>query len=87
MLVKVESSIQDLPDEYDENESMSIDTHMVKKWQEYVAVCREFDNPDADFILQLYRTRVSFFLVWGLASLAMTPSTPTQRISILQLSS
>ncbi len=75
MLVKVESSVQDLPDEYDENESMSIDTHMVKKWQEYVAVCRDFDNQDADFILQLYRTRVSSFLVWGLASLAMTSST------------
>ncbi|KAI9793256.1 MAG: hypothetical protein M1816_000677 [Peltula sp. TS41687] len=58
MLVKVESTIQKLPDEYDENESMAIDTKTVEKWQEFVLVCRESASEEADYILQLYKSRV-----------------------------
>lgn len=59
MLVKVESTIQELPDEYDENESMGIDTKTVEKWQEFVVVCRESSSEEADYVLQLYKSRVS----------------------------
>ncbi len=58
MLIKVEATLQDLPDEYDENESLSVDTKTVQKWQEFVVVCREMAGPEADFVLQLYRSRV-----------------------------
>lgn len=59
MLVKVESTIQILPDEYNENESMTVDTKTVEKWQEFVVVCRESTSEEADYILQLYKSRVS----------------------------
>ncbi|KAI9887992.1 MAG: hypothetical protein M1823_000249 [Watsoniomyces obsoletus] len=58
MLVKIEATMQDLPEEYDENESLSVDTKTVQKWQEFVVVCREMAGPEADFVLQLYRSRV-----------------------------
>ena len=58
MLVKIESTRQDLPEEYDENESMNVETAAVRKWQEYIIICRETVDAEADFILQLYKTRV-----------------------------
>ena len=61
MLVKIESTRQDLPDEYDENESMNVETATVKKWQEYIIICRETVDPEADFVLQFYKTRVRNF--------------------------
>lgn len=63
MLVKVETTVQDLPDDYDENASMSVDTKPVKKWQEYVLVCREGSGQETDFLLQLYKSRVSAFRI------------------------
>ncbi len=59
MLVRADSTMQDLPDEYDENESVKIETRAVEKWREFVVVCRESASEDAEFVLQLYKTRVS----------------------------
>ena len=59
MLVKIETTTQELPEDYDENASMGVDTKPAKKWQEYVSVIREVADQEEGFVLQLYRTRVS----------------------------
>lgn len=59
MLVRVDSTMQTLPDDYDENDSLKADSRIVEKWREYVVVCRESTEEDVDFALQMYKTRVS----------------------------
>ncbi|KAI9819332.1 MAG: hypothetical protein M1832_004037 [Thelocarpon impressellum] len=58
MLVQVQSTRQDIPDDYDENAGLKIETRVTEKWREYVVVCRESARADVDFVLQLYKTRV-----------------------------
>ena len=62
MLVKVESTVQELSEDYDENNSMLIDSNTVEKWQEFVVVCRESVSDEAEYVLQLYKSRVSRFI-------------------------
>lgn len=59
MLVRVDSTMQTLPDDYDENDSLKTDSRTVEKWREYVVVCRESTEEDVDFSLQMYKSRVS----------------------------
>ncbi len=61
MLVRVETTPQQVPDEYDENGSMKIETRTLEKWREFVVVCRGSSSDEAEFTLQLYQTRVSLF--------------------------
>lgn len=61
MLVRVDSTMQTLPDDYDENDSLKADSRTVEKWREYVVVCRESTEDDVEFSLQMYKTRVSTF--------------------------
>ncbi|KAG8526560.1 uncharacterized protein KY384_008761 [Bacidia gigantensis] len=58
MLVRVDSTMHELPPDYDENGSQKIEARTVDKWREYVVVCRESTSQDADFALQMYKTRV-----------------------------
>ncbi|PGH23103.1 hypothetical protein AJ80_02877 [Polytolypa hystricis UAMH7299] len=58
MLVRIDTSMQGLPDGYNENESMKTATRTVKKWREYLVVCRHQDDETTPFVLQLYSTRV-----------------------------
>ncbi|KAL7272671.1 hypothetical protein RUND412_004516 [Rhizina undulata] len=58
MLVRVEVAKAQLPDDYDENESMKIDTRTMEKWREFVVVCREGMDEDIPMTLQLYKSRV-----------------------------
>jgi hypothetical protein len=57
MIVRVESARTQLPDEYDENESLKVPTRAIEKWREYVVVCRENSNPDVPMSLRLYKSR------------------------------
>jgi hypothetical protein len=57
MLVRIEATHMSVPEEYDENESLKIETWCADKWREYVVVCRESDNPDAPIVLRLYKSR------------------------------
>jgi hypothetical protein len=59
MLVRVESTLYQVPDGYDENESMKITTRTVEKWREFVVVCRERESEEASLSLQFYKSRVS----------------------------
>lgn len=58
MLVRVEISAKQVPTDYDENESMKVETRTTEKWREYVVVCRETGEEDTPFSLRLYKSRV-----------------------------
>jgi hypothetical protein len=63
MLVRVDSAGKGVPDDFDENESQKIDSRVKDKWREYMVVCRHSESDDADFVLQMYKTRVSAPLI------------------------
>lgn len=58
MLVRVDSTLQQLPDDYDENDSLKTESRTVEKWREFVVVCRGSTNADAEYSLQMYQSRV-----------------------------
>ena len=58
MLVRVDSTMQELPPDYDENDSLKTSARTVEKWREFVVVCRESTTDDAELFIQLYKTRV-----------------------------
>lgn len=59
MLVRIDSSVQQLPKEYDENASIKNESRTLEKWREYVVVCRESrKEEESDFVIQLYKSRV-----------------------------
>lgn len=58
MLVRVDSTLQKLPPEYNENESLKIEFRTVAKWCELVIVCRESTDNVSDFSIQMYKSRV-----------------------------
>ncbi|KAF2136103.1 uncharacterized protein K452DRAFT_280496 [Aplosporella prunicola CBS 121167] len=58
MLVRVESTMADLGDDFDENVARGIDARTTEKWREYMVVCRDSTEDDAQFVLQMYKTRV-----------------------------
>lgn len=59
MLVRIDTAVQQLPEEYNENDSIKTDSRTVEKWGEYVVVCRESrKDEESDFAIQLYKTRV-----------------------------
>lgn len=58
MLVRVDSTMHQLPKDFNENDSLEIEVRAVDKWREYIVVCRESTIEECDFSLQLYKTRV-----------------------------
>lgn len=58
MLVRVDVA-GEVPDDFDENVNQRVISRVKDKWREYMIVCRHSHRDDADFVLQLYQTRVS----------------------------
>jgi hypothetical protein len=59
MLVRVEMTLQPVPEDFDENESIKIETRLLEKWREFMVVARKSKKQDVDdFRLQIYKTRV-----------------------------
>lgn len=59
MLVRMDSTLQQVPENYDENHSMKTETKQVEKWREYMVVARKSKkSDDDDYRLQFYDTRV-----------------------------
>ncbi|KAJ9605406.1 hypothetical protein H2200_010063 [Cladophialophora chaetospira] len=59
MLVRVDLTLQQVPEEFDENESLKIETRLLEKWREFMVVARKSRKQDVDdFRLQFYNTRV-----------------------------
>jgi signal recognition particle GTPase len=59
MLVRVDAAAE-VPDDFDENVSQRVVSRVKEKWREYMIVCRHSHVNDAEFVLQLYQTRVRF---------------------------
>ncbi|KAF1965800.1 meiotically up-regulated gene 56 protein [Bimuria novae-zelandiae CBS 107.79] len=58
MLIRVDEAGKEVPDDFDENGSQKIDSRVKEKWREYMVVCRHTETDGADFVLQMYKTRV-----------------------------
>jgi hypothetical protein len=59
MLVRMDYTSQQMPEDYDENENLKIETRVIEKWREFMVVVRKSRKQDADdFRLQIYKTRV-----------------------------
>ncbi|KAJ5328126.1 hypothetical protein N7452_008516 [Penicillium brevicompactum] len=59
MLVCVEETLQNtLPADYNENDSLRMETRSVDKWREFLVVCRKSSAEHTPFSIQMYRTRV-----------------------------
>lgn len=60
MLVRMDiCSGQEQPsEEYDEKDSLRVETRVTEKWREFMVVCRESHEDDAVLCLQMYKTRV-----------------------------
>lgn len=59
MLTRIDSTLQQVPDDYDENANMGIKTLQLQKWTEFMVVARKSSRSDEDdFRLQFYKTRV-----------------------------
>jgi hypothetical protein len=57
MLVRVDAA-GEVPDDFDENVNQRVSSRVKDKWREYMIVCRHSQMDNADFVLQLYKTRV-----------------------------
>ncbi|KAF1835908.1 meiotically up-regulated gene 56 protein [Decorospora gaudefroyi] len=57
MLVRVDAA-KEVPDDFDENVNQRVASRVKDKWREYMVVCRHSHVGDAEFVLQLYQTRV-----------------------------
>ena len=58
MLVRVDATVNDIDNEYDENDSLRIDAKTVEAWREFIVVCRESADNNASYSIQMYKTRV-----------------------------
>ena len=58
MLVRVDYTLHELPTEYDENDSLKSESRVIEKWREFVVVCRKGIEDQAEFLLQMYKSRV-----------------------------
>ncbi|KAL4809960.1 Pleckstrin homology domain-containing protein [Aspergillus unguis] len=59
MLVRVEATAQEeLPEDYNEFDSLRMETRLQDNWREFLVVCRSTSDKDAPFALQMYKTRV-----------------------------
>ncbi|KAI4649325.1 hypothetical protein J4E93_003641 [Alternaria ventricosa] len=57
MLVRVDAAAE-VPEDFDENVNQRVVSRVKDKWREYMVVCRHSHTNDAEFLLQLYQTRV-----------------------------
>ncbi|KAE8380961.1 Pleckstrin homology domain-containing protein [Aspergillus bertholletiae] len=58
MLVRIEETEHEIPEDYDENDSWRMETRVADNWREFLVVLRATSDEDAPFTLQMYKTRV-----------------------------
>ncbi|KAF2502470.1 meiotically up-regulated gene 56 protein [Lophium mytilinum] len=58
MLIRVDMTANEVPEDYDENGNQKIESRVSEKWREYMVVCRQNTSEDAEFVLQMYKSRV-----------------------------
>ncbi|KAE8338961.1 hypothetical protein BDV24DRAFT_136852 [Aspergillus arachidicola] len=58
MLVRIEETEHELPEDYGENDSWRMETRVADNWREFLVVFRATSDEYAPFTLQMYKTRV-----------------------------
>ena len=58
MLIRSEFTLNDVDRDFDENATMKIETKLLDKWREFMVVVRKNNQDEADFRLQMYKSRV-----------------------------
>lgn len=58
MLVRIDITQQQLPEQFDERVSQGVETRSLDKWREFMVVCRKHSEDGATAVLQLHQTRV-----------------------------
>lgn len=58
MLVRIDVTAQTVPNLYNDNASLKIETRPVENWREYLVVCRQGYDEQTPYLLQFYKTRV-----------------------------
>ena len=58
MLVRIDITQQQLPEQFDERVSQGVETRSLDKWREFMIVCRTHSEDGAAAVLQLHQTRV-----------------------------
>ncbi|RHZ44043.1 sporulation-specific 71 family protein [Aspergillus thermomutatus] len=59
MLVRVEETVQkELPNDYNENDCVRMETKIAESWREFLVVCRITSDGESPVALQMYKTRV-----------------------------
>jgi hypothetical protein len=58
MLVRIDITQQQLPEQFDERVSQGVETKSLDKWREFMIVCRKHSEDGATAVLQLHQTRV-----------------------------
>ncbi len=58
MLVRIDATVNEMEDDYDENDSLRMNARTVEAWREFIVVCRESDHEKADYSIQMYKSRV-----------------------------
>ncbi|KAK2882409.1 hypothetical protein FQN49_000392 [Arthroderma sp. PD_2] len=58
MLVRIDATAQTVPNFYNDNASLKIETCPMENWREYLVVCRQGYDEETPYLLQFYKTRV-----------------------------
>ena len=58
MLVRVDTTKHELPNNYSENDSLKAETNTVEKWREFIVACRRSPGDETEFTIQMNKTRV-----------------------------
>ena len=58
MLVRIDATVNEMEDDYDENDSLRMDSRTVEAWREFIVVCRESADDKANYSIQMYKSRV-----------------------------
>ncbi|EFQ97641.1 meiotically up-regulated 56 protein [Nannizzia gypsea CBS 118893] len=58
MLVRIDVTAQTVPNLYNDNASVKIETRPIENWREYLVVCRQGYDEQTPYLLQFYKTRV-----------------------------
>ena len=58
MLVRVDTTKHELPNNYSENDSLKAETTTIEKWREFIVICRRSPSEETEFVIQMNKTRV-----------------------------
>ena len=58
MLVRVDTTKHEVPNNYNENDTQKAETNTVEKWREFIVACRRSPGDETEFVIQMNKTRV-----------------------------